>query len=67
MLTVIVDFDESGNSNTLKSLANRYSVMPSADGSFMIPAGSAMAASAKLVKPMLKVVEIRQERSRLDQ
>src|SRR5436190_6583817 len=44
MFTVIVGFEGSGKSRTLKPFARRYSVMPSTDVTFVTPAGSAEAA-----------------------
>src|SRR5881409_3026718 len=39
MLTVIVDFDGSGNTRMCKPFASLYSVMPSTDVTFSIPLG----------------------------
>src|SRR5258708_33157440 len=40
MLTVMVGFDGSGNSSTLRPLARRYSVMPSTVVTRVTPAGN---------------------------
>src|ERR1700687_922395 len=44
MLTVVLACDASGNSSTLRPLARPYSVMPSTDGPWLTPGGSAACA-----------------------
>src|SRR5438045_1424797 len=50
MFTVIVGFEGSGKSRTLKPFARRYSVMPSTDVTFVTPAGNAEAAEGGAVR-----------------
>src|ERR1700674_590124 len=44
MLTVVLACDASGNSSTRRPLARPYSVMPSTDGPWLTPGGSAACA-----------------------
>src|ERR1700687_1248169 len=44
MLTVVLACEASGNSSTRRPLPRRYSVMPSTDGPWLTPGGSAACA-----------------------
>src|ERR1700719_4362581 len=44
MLTVVLACDASGNTSTLRPLPRPYSVMPSTDGPWLTPGGSAACA-----------------------
>jgi hypothetical protein len=41
MFTVMVDFDGSGNTNSLRPFSSWYWVIPSTDVTFVTPAGNA--------------------------